>query len=96
MQKNFLNLRCNDKLPLISSGPEFPEAGGLISYGSPLSEGFKRSAYFIDRILKGTSPKDLPAEEPTKFYMVINAKTAATLGLKIPDVIQVQADRIIE
>ncbi|MGB8615603.1 MAG: ABC transporter substrate binding protein [Pseudolabrys sp.] len=60
------------------------------------SEGFKRSAYFIDRILKGAPPKDLPAEEPTKFYMVINGKTAATLGLKIPDVIQVQADRIIE
>jgi putative ABC transport system substrate-binding protein len=75
---------------------ELPEAGALMSYGSPLSEGFKRSAYFIDRILKGASPKDLPAEEPTKFYMVINGKPAATLGLKIPDVIQVQADRIIE
>ncbi|MFZ1211428.1 MAG: ABC transporter substrate-binding protein [Pseudolabrys sp.] len=94
--KKLSELALQKKLPLISSGPEFPEAGGLISYGSPLSEGFRRSAYFIDRILKGTSPKDLPAEEPTKFYMVINAKTAATLGLKIPDVIQVQADRIID
>jgi putative ABC transport system substrate-binding protein len=94
--KRLSELALQRRLSLISSGPEFPEAGALMSYGSPLSEGFKRSAYFIDRILKGASPKDLPAEEPTKFYMVINGKPAATLGLKIPDVIQVQADRIIE
>ena len=94
--KKFSELALQQRLPLISSGPEFPEAGALLSYGYPLSEGFRRSTYFIDRILKGASPKDLPAEEPTKFHMVVNAKTAATLGLKIPDVIQVQADRIIE
>jgi putative ABC transport system substrate-binding protein len=81
---------------LISSGPEFPEAGSLISYGAPLVDGFKRSAYFIDRILKGVSPKDLPAEEPTKFYLVINERTAASLGIKIPELIHIQADRIIE
>ena len=94
--KRLSEIALQRRLPLISSGPEFPEAGALMSYGSPLSEGFKRSAYFIDRILKGAPPKDLPAEEPTSFYMVINGKTAATLGLKIPDVIQVQANRIID
>ena len=94
--KRISELALQRRLPLISSGPEFPEAGALMSYGSPLSDGFRRSAYFIDRILKGASPKDLPAEEPTKFYMVINGKSAAALGLRIPDVIQVQADRIIE
>ena len=94
--KRLSEFALQQRLPLVSSGPEFPEVGALMSYGFPLVEGFKRSAYFIDRILKGTSPKELPAEEPTKFYMVINAKTAATLGIKIPDMIQVQADRIIE
>jgi putative ABC transport system substrate-binding protein len=94
--KRLSELALQRRLPLVSSGPEFPEAGALMSYGFPLAKGFKRSAYFIDRILKGTSPKELPAEEPTEFYMVINAKTAATLGIKIPDMIQVQADRIIE
>jgi putative ABC transport system substrate-binding protein len=94
--KRLSELSLQQRLPLISSGPEFPEAGAIMSYGFPLSEGFKRSAYFIDRILKGASPKELPAEEPTKFHMVINAKTAATLGVKIPDVILIQADRIID
>jgi putative tryptophan/tyrosine transport system substrate-binding protein len=94
--KRLSELALQRRLPLISSGPEFPEAGALMSYGSPLSEGFRRSAYFIDRILKGASPKDLPAEEPTRFYMVINGRTASTLGLKIPDVLQVQADQIID
>jgi putative tryptophan/tyrosine transport system substrate-binding protein len=89
-------LALSNRLALISSGPEFAEAGGLISYGATLVDAYKRSAYFIDRILKGASPKELPAEEPIKFYLVINKKTAAILGLKIPDNLLSVADDVIE
>ena len=94
--KKLSELALQKELPLISSGPEFPEAGGLISYGSPLSEGFRRSAIHGSD-LEGYIPKRLARRGANYiFYMVINAKTAATLGLKIPDVIQVQVDRIID
>ena len=77
-------------------GIEIAEAGGLIGYGVYFPELFRRAAYFVDRILKGARPRDLPVEQPTKFEFVINMKTAKTLGLKIPSSILVQATRVIE
>ena len=94
-RQRFADLALTYRLPSIYGFPEFPEAGGLISYGATLSDAFKRVAYFVDRILKGVSPKDLPVEEPTKFYLIVNAKTAKALGIKIPDLILIQADTII-
>jgi putative ABC transport system substrate-binding protein len=95
-RQRLADLALSHHLPAINGFPEFPEAGGLISYGASLTDGFKRAAYFVDRIMKGASPKDLPVEEPMKFYLFVNAKTAKKLGIKIPDLIVIQADTIIK
>jgi putative ABC transport system substrate-binding protein len=95
-RKALAELSMSHRLPSINAFPEYPEAGGLISYGATLTDGWKRAAYFVDRIIKGASPSDLPAEEPTKFYLTINQRIATNLGITIPDIILIQADKIIE
>ena len=75
---------------------EYPEDGGLLSYGASNSDGFRRAAYFVDRILKGARPQDLPPEEPTRFELVVNGRTAATLGLAIPQDVLLLADEVIK
>jgi putative ABC transport system substrate-binding protein len=84
------------RLPTMFNNREPVEAGGLMSYGVDLRESFRRAAYFVDRILKGTKPADLPVEIPTKFELVINLKTAKALGITIPPFIMVRADEVIE
>jgi putative tryptophan/tyrosine transport system substrate-binding protein len=84
------------RLPTMFNNRELVEAGGLMSYGVDLKENFRRAAYFVDRILKGAKPADLPVEIPTKFELVLNLATAKALGLTIPQSILFRADEVIE
>ena len=81
---------------MISGWPVFAQSGALCTYGPLLAESYKRLAYYVDRILKGAKPAELPIEQPTKFELVINLKTAKTLGLKVPPTVLARADRVIE
>ena len=89
-------LAAQFRLPSMTGASVYPEAGCLMSYGTNLYEQFRRAAYFVDRIFKGAKPADLPFEQPTRFEMVLNLKTAKSLGLKIPQSVLIRADRVIE
>ena len=91
-----LDLAAKHRLPAASQYREFAEAGGLLSYGPNLPEHFRRAAIHVDRILKGAKPGDLPVEQPTKFDLAVNMKTAKTLGLTIPPSLLARADQVIE
>ena len=82
--------------PVVTGHPEWTEAGALLSYGADLVALYRRAAHLVDRIIKGAKPSDLPIEQPTKFDLVINVRTAGALGLSIPRELMVRADRIIE
>ncbi len=84
------------RLPAVSAWRAFPEAGGLASFGTDIVEMFQRAARLVDRVLKGAKPAELPVEQPTNFELVINTRTARTLGLTIPSVVLLRADHIIE
>lgn len=84
------------RLPTIFANRTYLRAGGLMSYGPDLEAAFHRGAYFVDRILRGARPADLPIEQPTRFYTTINLKTARALGLKLPQSLLLQATEVIE
>ncbi len=84
------------RLPIIAPFREFPEAGALASYGSSVTHAWERAANYVDRILKGANPAELPIEQPTRFELIINMKTAHALGLTIPAAVLVGADEVIE
>ena len=84
------------RLPAVYSSSDYADVGGLISYSPNVAEGFARIAVFVDKILNGANPGDLPIEQPTKFELVVNLKTATALGIKIPNSILVRADKVIE
>jgi putative tryptophan/tyrosine transport system substrate-binding protein len=89
-------LSLKNRLPSIGGVQDYPEAGGLMSYGQSLEYFYRRSATYVDKILKGAKPGDLPIEQPTKFELVINLMTAKALGIKIPQSLLVRADKVIE
>ncbi len=95
-QSRILEIAARHSLPVISQFREFCEAGGLMAYGPNNDEMFRRAAFFIDKILKGAKPADLPVEQPTKYELVINLKTAKALGLTIPPSLVLRADQVIQ
>ena len=95
-KRQIVELAAKYRLPTVTQGRAFPEAGGLMSYGPNDVEQYRRAATYVDKILKGARPGDLPVEQPTKFELVINGKTAKALGLTIPQSLLISADRVIE
>jgi putative ABC transport system substrate-binding protein len=89
-------LAARDRLPAIYGHPEHAEVGGLMAYGGRIAHQFHRAATYVDKILKGAKPGDLAVEQPTKFALVINLKTAKALGLTIPPALLARADQVIE
>jgi putative ABC transport system substrate-binding protein len=94
--KLFIELTARYRLPAVYSVPTFTNAGGLVSYAASLIEQYRQAAGYVDRILRGEKPADMPVQQPTKFDLVINLKTAKALGLTIPAILQATADEIIE
>ena len=95
-RKRIVDLTAKNRLPTLFTFGEYVDAGGLMSYGPSLADLFRRAATYVDRIIKGTKPGDLPVEQPTKFELVINLKSARALGLTIPPSVVRRADRVIE
>jgi len=94
-QKRIVGLTLKSRLPSMYYDREFVDAGGLMSYGADIAESYRRVAIYVDKILKGAKPGDLPVEQPTKFELVINLKAAKQIGLTIPQKVLARADRVI-
>ena len=95
-QKRIVGFALKSRLPSMYSSRETVEVGGLMSYGRDLADGYRRVAIYVDKILKGAKPADLPVEQPTKFELVINLKTAKQIGLTIPPNVLARADKVIK
>jgi putative ABC transport system substrate-binding protein len=95
-RRQLVDLAAQNRLATMYEHREFPDIGGLMSYGPNIVEMYRRAAYFVDKILKGATPGDLPIEQPTKFELIINLKTAKALGLTIPPSLLQRADQVIE
>jgi putative ABC transport system substrate-binding protein len=94
--KRLVALADEHRLPAVYFSEDYVGAGGLMSYSASFADMFRRAAVYVDRILKGAKPADLPVEQPTKFDLVVNLKTAKALGLKVPQSVLLRADRVIE
>ncbi|MCE3243183.1 MAG: hypothetical protein K0Q83_3690 [Deltaproteobacteria bacterium] len=95
-QARIINLPVQYRLPVIYSNPGYVPAGGLMSYAADLVEPFRRAPTYVDKIFKGMKPADLPVEQPTKFELVINLKTAKQIGLTIPPSVLARAEKVIK
>ncbi len=95
-RQSIIDFAMSHRVPVISGWPVFAESGALCTYGPRLTESYRRLAYYVDRILKGAKPADLPIEQPTRFELVINLKTAKFLGLSIPQSVLIRADEVIQ
>jgi putative ABC transport system substrate-binding protein len=95
-RKRIVDLAAEHRLPIMAMGKEFVQLGGFMSYGSDIIDSNRRCATYVDKILKGAKPADLPVEQPTKFELFINLKTAKTLGINIPPSLVARADEVIE
>lgn len=95
-RRRIADLAEQHRLPTVSSVRAYPEAGALMSYGPNFNDLFRRAATYVDRILTGVKPADLPIEQPTEFELVINLKTAKAIGLTIPQSVLGRADEIIQ
>jgi putative tryptophan/tyrosine transport system substrate-binding protein len=91
-----IQFAANNRLPAMYALPEFTDAGGLMSYAPNYTALYRRTAWYVDKVLKGTKPADLPVEQPTKFEFIINLKTAKQIGLTIPPNVLARADRVIK
>jgi putative ABC transport system substrate-binding protein len=95
-RQEIIDFTIQKRLPGIFVAKEWVEAGGLMSYGESLPDMYRRAAHFVDRILKGAKPADLPVEQVTKFELVLNLKTAKVIGLDVPPILLARADEVIE
>jgi putative ABC transport system substrate-binding protein len=95
-RKRIADFAIKSRLPSMYVSREYVDAGGLMSYGADEADSYRRIAYYVDRILKGAKPADLPVEQPTKFELVINLKTAKQIGLTIPPEVLARANRLIK
>jgi len=93
--KRLVDLAARSRIPAIYGSPEFVEAGGLMSYGPNLDAQYRRAAYYVDRILKGARPGDLPIEQPAKIELLVNLGTARSLNLTVPSSILLNANQVI-
>ena len=94
-EKRIVGFALKSRLPSVYSNREAVDAGGLMYYGADLADSYRRVATYVDKILKGAKPADLPVEQPTKFELIINLKTAKQIGLTIPQSVLFRADRVI-
>jgi len=95
-REQIAELALKHRLPTIFGRRENAVAGGLMAYGPKFSDEIRQAVVYVDRIIKGAKPADLPVEQPTKFELIINGKTAKALGLKIPQSLLISADKVIE
>jgi putative ABC transport system substrate-binding protein len=95
-RRRIVELAARDRLPLVAAVRSFADEGGLLAYGVHIPELFRQAAGYVDRILRGEKPADLPVQQPTKFDLVVNLRTARALGLTVPDKLLALADDVVD